>query len=215
MQVLATGGLSFPVLGTDGLGHSIAERLGHALHPCYPALTPLTGRHPAGQQLAGGSQAQVQSRSASNMLHMTCCRCLPVCCTAGRLPQGQEEGSCPSRAVSHAVHPQGLQRPSSPGPISPCHHGFGEPDTASPRSANLWQALHLASGMQCTTSPVTVCLQPSEPTGLGSPWSTGRASCSKGALHLHRQSCARPVCRSDWQKLCARKQAAMTHTCPN
>eukprot|EP00854_Cymbomonas_tetramitiformis_P002578 gene2578-biopygen2508 len=50
-----TGGLSFPGVGTDGTGHRILQKCGHSLHPTYPALTPLTGPHPGGQQLAGVS----------------------------------------------------------------------------------------------------------------------------------------------------------------
>jgi len=51
--VFATGGLSIPSTGTDGTGHSIAESLGHTLHPTYPALTPLTGPHPGKEPLPG------------------------------------------------------------------------------------------------------------------------------------------------------------------
>lgn len=50
---MATGGLSFPKMGTDGTGHRLVQRLGHSMHPVYPALTPLKGAHPAGGQLAG------------------------------------------------------------------------------------------------------------------------------------------------------------------
>ncbi len=39
--VVATGGLSVPRSGSDGIGLSILERLGHTVHPTYPALTPL------------------------------------------------------------------------------------------------------------------------------------------------------------------------------
>ena len=39
--VLATGGLSVPKTGSDGLGLAVAEELGHAVNPTYPALTPL------------------------------------------------------------------------------------------------------------------------------------------------------------------------------
>ena len=53
--VFATGGLSIPSTGTDGTGHSIAEDLGHTLHPPYPALTPLTGPHPGNKPLPGVS----------------------------------------------------------------------------------------------------------------------------------------------------------------
>jgi len=46
--VLATGGKSFPSLGTVGLGYDILKGLGHNLHAPYPALTPLLGTHPGG-----------------------------------------------------------------------------------------------------------------------------------------------------------------------
>jgi predicted Rossmann fold flavoprotein len=39
--VIATGGLSVPTTGSDGTGLRLAERLGHRIHPTYPALTPL------------------------------------------------------------------------------------------------------------------------------------------------------------------------------
>lgn len=51
--VLATGGLSVPTTGSDGLGFEFARSLGHVLHPTYPALTPLTGGLPAHAELAG------------------------------------------------------------------------------------------------------------------------------------------------------------------
>ena len=53
--IFATGGLSIPSTGTDGTGHSIAETLGHTLHPAYPALTPLKGPHPGNEPLPGVS----------------------------------------------------------------------------------------------------------------------------------------------------------------
>ncbi len=39
--VLATGGKSFPGLGTTGDGFSILEKLGHTVTPLYPSLVPL------------------------------------------------------------------------------------------------------------------------------------------------------------------------------
>jgi hypothetical protein len=39
--ILACGGLSVPNTGSDGTGLDIARRLGHTMHPTYPALTPL------------------------------------------------------------------------------------------------------------------------------------------------------------------------------
>ncbi|EFJ44188.1 hypothetical protein VOLCADRAFT_106515 [Volvox carteri f. nagariensis] len=58
--VIATGGLSFPAVGTDGTGHLLIRALGHSLHEPYPALTPLTGAHPAGGQLAGVSMYGIE-----------------------------------------------------------------------------------------------------------------------------------------------------------
>ncbi len=40
--VVATGGLSFPGTGSDGLGLRIVKTLGHTINRTYPALTPLT-----------------------------------------------------------------------------------------------------------------------------------------------------------------------------
>jgi predicted Rossmann fold flavoprotein len=40
--IVATGGLSVPNTGSDGLGLRELERLGHTMHPTYAALTPLT-----------------------------------------------------------------------------------------------------------------------------------------------------------------------------
>jgi len=40
--VLATGGLSVPQTGSDGIGLRLAARLGHRVQPTYAALTPLT-----------------------------------------------------------------------------------------------------------------------------------------------------------------------------
>jgi predicted Rossmann fold flavoprotein len=51
--ILATGGLSVPQTGSDGIGLEIARGLGHELHPTYPALTPLTGSTPTLASLSG------------------------------------------------------------------------------------------------------------------------------------------------------------------
>ena len=40
--ILAAGGLSVPNTGSEGLGLTVARRLGHAMHPTYAALTPIT-----------------------------------------------------------------------------------------------------------------------------------------------------------------------------
>ncbi len=39
--IVATGGLSVPTTGSDGMGLAILEALGHTIHPTYAALTPI------------------------------------------------------------------------------------------------------------------------------------------------------------------------------
>lgn len=53
--IVATGGLSLPGTGSDGLGFELVRRLGHTVHPTYPALTPLTADPPRHAGLAGVS----------------------------------------------------------------------------------------------------------------------------------------------------------------
>ena len=53
--ILATGGLSVPQTGSDGVGLRIARALGHAMSPTYPALTPLTAQPAVHAPLAGVS----------------------------------------------------------------------------------------------------------------------------------------------------------------
>jgi predicted Rossmann fold flavoprotein len=54
--IVATGGLSLPGTGSDGTGFEIVRRLGHTVHPTYPALTPLTLDPPRYASLAGISR---------------------------------------------------------------------------------------------------------------------------------------------------------------
>lgn len=53
--IVASGGLSVPATGSDGTGLRILEKLGHTIHPLYPALTPLTADPPRHADLAGVS----------------------------------------------------------------------------------------------------------------------------------------------------------------
>ncbi len=69
--VLASGGLSVPKTGSDGVGFRILERLGHTLHPLYAALTPLVAAGGPFGPLAGVSanvriSARGGERSASS-----------------------------------------------------------------------------------------------------------------------------------------------------
>ncbi len=51
--VLATGGLSFPRTGSDGVGYSLVTALGHTMEPPVPALTPLTSSDDLCRELQG------------------------------------------------------------------------------------------------------------------------------------------------------------------
>ncbi|MFA6316419.1 MAG: aminoacetone oxidase family FAD-binding enzyme, partial [Elusimicrobiota bacterium] len=42
--ILATGGLTYPALGTTGDGYAFARAFGHSVKPCYPAGVPLLTR---------------------------------------------------------------------------------------------------------------------------------------------------------------------------
>src|SRR5262249_31396032 len=53
--VVAPGGLSIPKSGSDGTGLAMLARLGHTVHPTYPALTPLVGAPGPFGALAGVS----------------------------------------------------------------------------------------------------------------------------------------------------------------
>src|SRR4051812_30783640 len=53
--IVATGGLSVPTTGSDGLGLRELARLGHTMHPVYAALTPLTGSNATWAALSGVS----------------------------------------------------------------------------------------------------------------------------------------------------------------
>ncbi len=64
--IVATGGLSIPTIGTDGMGHKFLQHIGVELRPTYPALTPLTGQHPGSENLSGISlQVKMTCRVAS------------------------------------------------------------------------------------------------------------------------------------------------------
>src|SRR6185312_516485 len=53
--IVATGGLSVPTTGSDGLGLRELARLGHTVHPVYAALTPLVATASAFNALSGVS----------------------------------------------------------------------------------------------------------------------------------------------------------------
>jgi len=53
--IVATGGLSVPNTGSDGRGLALVRRLGHVVHPTYPALTPVIADPAPFAALAGVS----------------------------------------------------------------------------------------------------------------------------------------------------------------
>jgi predicted Rossmann fold flavoprotein len=70
--IVATGGLSVPNTGSDGLGLRELARLGHTMKPAYAALTPITARDSPFAELSGVSlrvtitaRDDVNSRSAT------------------------------------------------------------------------------------------------------------------------------------------------------
>ncbi len=64
--VVATGGLSVPKSGSDGLGLRVLEALGHTIHSPYAALTPLEGAPALFTALSGVSlPVTITARSAA------------------------------------------------------------------------------------------------------------------------------------------------------
>jgi hypothetical protein len=51
--VVASGGLSVPATGSDGRGLAMLAKLGHTIHPTYPALTPVVAEPAPFGALAG------------------------------------------------------------------------------------------------------------------------------------------------------------------
>jgi predicted Rossmann fold flavoprotein len=70
--IVATGGLSVPATGSDGIGLRLAERLGHRVNPVYPALTPLVADPPVHSPLSGVSlRARVRARAGKTNAEST------------------------------------------------------------------------------------------------------------------------------------------------
>ncbi|MEP7000307.1 MAG: aminoacetone oxidase family FAD-binding enzyme [bacterium] len=53
--IVATGGLSVPMTGSDGIGLRVLDRLGHTMHTTYAALTPIVASPPQYASLSGVS----------------------------------------------------------------------------------------------------------------------------------------------------------------
>ena len=63
--IVATGGLSVPLTGSDGAGLGFLARLGHQMNPTYAALTPVTADAPQYTALSGLSlSVSITARSA-------------------------------------------------------------------------------------------------------------------------------------------------------
>jgi predicted Rossmann fold flavoprotein len=61
--IVATGGLSVPNTGSDGLGLRELARLGHTVNPVYAALTPITAARSPFAELSGVSlRVQISAR---------------------------------------------------------------------------------------------------------------------------------------------------------
>lgn len=68
--ILAAGGQSYPVLGSDGSGFSLAEKLGHRIVPPVPATVPLVSqdiwcRALEGQKIRGRARALLDSKEVT------------------------------------------------------------------------------------------------------------------------------------------------------
>ena len=61
--LLASGGKSYPKVGTEGHMYTVLRKLGHTLVAPYPALTPLIAPHPAQAQLSGISLKNADVRA--------------------------------------------------------------------------------------------------------------------------------------------------------
>ncbi len=57
--ILATGGKSYPLTGSDGSGYALAERVGHTVTPLSPSLVPITSPSPLCPALQGLSLKNV------------------------------------------------------------------------------------------------------------------------------------------------------------
>ncbi len=63
---LCTGGMSYPLTGSDGTGYRIARALGHTVSPLRPSLIPLESNDPWCAELQGFSLKNVTLRAYEN-----------------------------------------------------------------------------------------------------------------------------------------------------
>jgi predicted Rossmann fold flavoprotein len=70
--IIATGGLSVPNTGSDGIGLNIVEKLGHTINPTYAALTPLVAQPAPFATLSGVSlPVTITARAPNDSLEAT------------------------------------------------------------------------------------------------------------------------------------------------
>lgn len=60
--ILATGGKSYPLTGSDGSGYQIAKKAGHTVTPLSPSLIPITSKSPYCPMMQGLSLKNVALR---------------------------------------------------------------------------------------------------------------------------------------------------------
>ncbi len=66
--ILATGGKSYPLTGSDGKGYEIARKLGHTIIPPYPSLVPVATKEKWVSKLMGLSLRNVSLKLYQNKL---------------------------------------------------------------------------------------------------------------------------------------------------
>ena len=64
--ILATGGKSYPLTGSDGSGYSLAQNLGHTVTPIFPSLVPLESKSAYCQDMQGLSLKNVSVKIKDN-----------------------------------------------------------------------------------------------------------------------------------------------------
>ncbi len=64
--VICTGGMSYPLTGSDGAGYRLAKALGHSITPCRPSLVPLESKDEYCAEMQGFSLKNVTLSAYEN-----------------------------------------------------------------------------------------------------------------------------------------------------
>ena len=64
--IIATGGRSYPLTGSDGSGHRLSRKLGHTVTPLYPSLVPLESPSHIPEALQGLSLKNISIKLIQN-----------------------------------------------------------------------------------------------------------------------------------------------------